>query len=95
MPFESTPEEDDGGDVYSLKVVKVSLWLALLCIWSSAWERVSLSSGVVLEREAKEPRREVRYWERRVEADGLSVSLIDLELMVLKPHEASHCHETL
>jgi len=60
MPFESGPEEEDGGDVYSLKVVRVSLWLAVLWIWSSACERFSLSSCVVLAREADEPRRELR-----------------------------------
>lgn len=60
IPFESGPEEEDGGDVYSLKVVRASLRLAELWIWSSACESVSLSTFVLLAREANEPRREFR-----------------------------------
>lgn len=68
--------------MYSLKVVRVSVWLALLWMSSSACERTSLSTWLTLDRDASDPRRECRSWGSSIEdEEGLSMSLVDLGAM--------------
>ncbi len=68
IPFDSTPDDEAGGEANSLKVVRLSDWDAVLCIASSAWASCSLSTCDDPVKDAREPRLE-RIPKGRVNVD--------------------------
>lgn len=90
MPRSSAPEDEDGGDVYSLKVVRASLREAALCIWSSASASISLLTCEVLDMDVIDPRRARSCGKRGLEAEALSPSAAGLAVMIAAPVRVGH-----